>query len=303
MKPRVLVLLSAFNGQSYLEEQMESVLTQEGDFTLRLRVRDDGSTDRTEEIVRKMSERFPGRVEYEKGRNLGYNASFFALIDGVRDCDFVALCDQDDKWLPGKIQAGMAAIRNLEGPALYCAPSVMTDAALKPIGLTRTQKRPFRPANTLIQNICPGHNQLMNTALLKLVQQERDLSGIYVYDLWIENIAALKGNIVFDKTPRTLYRQHSANELGSRGSGLGKLLKAGERALSGEGEKNKMQMAAFARRYRRELETIGLYEAVQEMLTADSFGKRLRFIRHCPFYRQSRLETAAFKAAFLLGKY
>ena len=179
----------------------------------------------------------------------------------------------------------------------------MTDADLDPTGLTRLQKRPLEPANTLIQNICPGHNQVMNRALLEIVQQPRDLSQIYVYDLWIANLAALYGVIRFDPTPRTLYRQHGGNELGSRGSALGKLMKAGQRSLAGEGKKNQKQMAYFAEQNREALERAGLYGAVRELLAADTFGKRLRFVTHCPFYRQSGTETLAFKAAVLLGKY
>ena len=303
MKPRVLVLLAAFNGEKYLAEQIDSVLAQEGDFDLTLRIRDDGSRDGTAALLASYAARFPEKVEVLSGENLGYNACFFALIDSAEGYDFVALCDQDDKWMPGKIQAAVKALEGIKGPALYACPSLMTDDSLQPRGTTRLKKRPITPANALIQNICPGHNQLMNRALLELVQKPREVSRIYVYDLWIANLAALYGTIVFDPEPRTWYRQHGDNELGTSGSAMGKLLKAGRRSLAGEGRKNQKQMAYFTEQNREALEALGLYEKVQELLQADSFGKRLRFISSCPFYRQSRLETAAFKLAVLLGKY
>ena len=62
-------------------------------------------------------------------------------------------------------------------------------------------------------------------------------------------------------------------------------------------------MAYFAEQNREALERAGLYGAVQELLAADTFGKRFRFVTHCPFYRQSGTETLAFKLAVLLGKY
>lgn len=303
MKPRVLVLLAAYNGEKYLAEQMDSVLAQEGDFDLTLRIRDDGSRDGTAALLASYAARFPEKVEVLSGENLGYNACFFALIDSAEGYDFVALCDQDDKWMSGKIQAAVKALEGIKGPALYACPSLMTDDSLQPRGTTRLKKRPITPANALIQNICPGHNQLMNRSLLELVQKPRDVSRIYVYDLWIANLAALYGTIVFDPEPRTWYRQHGGNELGTSGSALGKLLKAGQRSLAGEGHKNQKQMAYFAEQNREALEALGLNKKVQELLQADSFGKRLRFISSCPFYRQSRLETAAFKLAVLLGKY
>lgn len=303
MNPRVLVLLSAYNGAAYLRTQAESILDQRGDFSLTLRIRDDGSSDNTEEMVRAMMEEYPGRIEYIKGENMGCNASFFALMDGAEGYDYYALSDHDDKWLPGKIQAAVTALMEEKGPALYACRSTVTDGELNPVGTTREKKRPILPANTLIQNICPGHNQVMNGAMLKLVQQPRQVERIYVYDLWIANLAALYGTILFDNTPRTLYRQHGSNELGYGRGPLGKLKMAGRRALQGEGEKNKRQMAYFAEENKQALEAWGLYEPVQRMLRAKSFRQRLRFTLRCPFYRQSRTETWAFKLAFLLGKY
>ena len=303
MKPRVLILLSSYNGEKYLPEQAESVLAQEGDFTLTLRIRDDGSKDATGETVRALQEKYPGRVEYIRGENLGCNASFFALLDGAEGYDFYGLCDQDDKWLPGKVEAAVTALQSLQGPALWACPSLTADVDLNPVGVTRKKLRAITPANTLIQNICPGHNQFFNNELLALIQKPRDASQIYVYDLWIAGLAALYGQILFDETPRTLYRQHGGNELGYGKGRLGRILKAGRRAMEGEGDKNKRQMAYFAKENAAALEPLGLTKAVEAFLKADSFGKRLRVILHCPFYRQSRLESFLFRAAYLLGKY
>ena len=303
MKPRVLILLSAYNGEKYLTEQAESILTQEGDFDLTLRIRDDGSKDATPDAVRALSEKYPGRVEYLRGENLGCNGSFFALIDGASGYDVYGLSDQDDKCLPGKVEAAVKALKDVKGPALYACPSLTADADLNPVGVTRKKLRDITPANTLIQNICPGHNQFFNNELLALIQKPRDVSRIYVYDLWIAGLAALYGQILFDDTPRTLYRQHTANELGYGKGRLGRIFKAGRRALAGEGEKNKMQMAYFTEVNREALERTDLASAVDAFLMAKGFGSRLRVLLHCPFYRQSRLESFLFRLAYLLGKY
>ena len=197
-KTRVLVLLSAYNGEKYLREQAESVLSQEGGFELVLRIRNDGSTDGTEALIRSLMEEYPGRVEYLAGENLGYNASFFTLIDSAEGYDVYMICDQDDKWLPGKVEAAARALQSASGPVLYSARSRTADETLQPLGMTRGQKRPLVPANTLVQNICPGHNQAFNQALMDLIRRPRDVSRIYVYDLWIANLAALYGRIIFD---------------------------------------------------------------------------------------------------------
>lgn len=303
MKPRVCVLLSSYNGAPYLREQVESVMAQQGDFDLILHIRDDGSTDDSPRLLEKLRKEYPGRLFYEKGENMGLNASFFRLLDQAPESDYYALCDHDDKWLPGKIQAAVEALSGQKEPALYACTSRVTDRNLNPVGQTRPRKRPLVPANTLIQNICPGHNQVMNQALRELVRRPRQVDRIYVYDLWIANTAALYGKIIFDNTPRTLYRQHTGNELGYGRGGLGRLIKAGRRAMAGEGGKNKKQMAFFLEENRNALERLGLAKPMEALLSADSFGKRLRFALHCPFYRQSRWETLAFKLAVIFGRY
>ena len=302
---RILVLMSTYNGHAYLREQVLSILRQQCSAEVKLRIRDDGSTDDTCEQIMKLSATFPGRIELFRGENIGYNASFFALMEDAEGYDYYALSDQDDVWQPDKLQRALSFLEKEDAsvPLLYACTSVVTDKKLKPIGETRKKKRDLTLYNTQIQNICPGHNQVMNRALLEIVQRPRDVSLIYVYDLWIANLAALYGVIRFDPTPRTLYRQHGNNELGSSGSTLGKLVKAGKRSLAGEGKKNQKQMAYFAEENRSALEQAGLYGAVQELLAADTFAKRARFAAHCPFYRQSRAETLAFRAAVLLGKY
>ena len=83
MRPRVLVLLAAYNGEPYIREQIESVLAQEGDFDLSVRVRDDGSRDGTVRVVEELTAEHPGRIELIRGENAGYNANFFTLLDGA----------------------------------------------------------------------------------------------------------------------------------------------------------------------------------------------------------------------------
>ena len=305
MRPRILVLLSAYNGEALLEEQLRSILAQKCGAEITVRVRDDGSADGTAALVQKLQEIHPGRIELIRGENLGYNGSFFTLLSGAYGYDYYALCDQDDVWMEDKLQSALDFLEKEDPgtPLLYACPSVMTDADLHPIGETRRKEREITIRNTQVQNICPGHNQVLNQTLLELVRGPWETSEMYVYDLWIANTAALYGKILFDDSPHTFYRQHGTNELGSSGSRIGKLLKAGKRAFAGEGEKNRRQMAYFARCHELALKKAGVYEDILRFLSARRFGQRTKLVLRFPFYRQSRVETAALKLAVWLGKY
>ena len=98
MKTRVQILLSTYNGEKFLEEQLESILNQKGDFLLKILVRDDGSRDGTLEILEKYSKKI--EMQIIRGENIGVNNSLRELFMNCDiDCDYFAISDQDDVWL------------------------------------------------------------------------------------------------------------------------------------------------------------------------------------------------------------
>ena len=200
-KKTVLVMLSSYNGEKYIEQQIRSILAQR-DVDVYLRIRDDGSVDDTKSIIKQLFAEFPGRIELIEGENIGLNASFFALIGTAEGFDYYAISDQDDYWLPEKLSVAIRSLEkeNLDMPLLFASTSYLADDDLKPYGQTRRQVRPFTIYNTVIQNICPGHTQVMNNALLKFLQRDWETERIYVYDSWIMNIAMLYGKIIFSNS-------------------------------------------------------------------------------------------------------
>ncbi len=306
MGKRVLVLLSSYNGAKYIEEQLRSILEQETEHEVHVRVRDDGSRDGTRGIVRAVSEKYPGRVELlPEGAHLGGNGSFFALLEGAAGYDYYAFSDQDDVWLPDKVQTACDALEvgAEQEPLLYASVSWLVRDDLKPYGTTRGKRRPLSVYNTAIQNICPGHTQAFNNALLERLGNGIDASRVYVYDSWVSTTAALYGRILFDDRAHTLYRQHGGNQMGSRTGAVGKLLASARRARKGDGLRFREQLAYFVERNRAELARQGLLGELEAFLNSRSAGERLRYITRSRLYRQSALETAAFRAAVLAGRF
>jgi glycosyltransferase involved in cell wall biosynthesis len=218
---RVVVLMSTYQGERWVAEQIRSILDQlppEG----RLVVRDDGSRDGTPACVEAIGD---PRITLERGANLGFVRSFQALLAGAPpDAEMTMLSDQDDIWLPGKVQRAWEVVApSADTPTLYCSRLQLVDEQLKPLGLSPEWGRPPCFENALTENIVTGCTVALNPAALRLVSQCGDASRIYFHDWWFYLVVAAFGRVVFDPEPTILYRQHSYNAIGM-GAGLERYL-------------------------------------------------------------------------------
>ena len=107
--------MSTYNGKDYLREQIDSILSQDceekADVKLKLLIRDDGSKDGTQEILRKYAAKYPDQVNWYQGENIGVIKSFFDLIEKSDEkADYYAFSDQDDYWHKEKLRAGIEKI-------------------------------------------------------------------------------------------------------------------------------------------------------------------------------------------------
>ena len=127
---KVVILLSTYNGAKYLRELLDSLLNQSHK-NISILVRDDGSTDATLELLAEYGNKY-NNITYYKGENLKPARSFMDLLKQSEDADYYALSDQDDVWLPDKIEI---AIKQLEANKadLYHSAFQMTDSNLNPI--------------------------------------------------------------------------------------------------------------------------------------------------------------------------
>ena len=101
-KPSVCVLMSTYNGEQFIREQLESICSQNG-VNVTLLIRDDGSKDNTLSILKSFEEKIPMRVITD-GENLGPGNSFMELVYQAGDFDFYAFSDQDDIWKNNKLE-------------------------------------------------------------------------------------------------------------------------------------------------------------------------------------------------------
>jgi rhamnosyltransferase len=227
--PAVVVLLSCYQGAPYIGEQIESIRRQTyHDWALL--VRDDGSSDDTSEIVRRMA-RDDARISLlTDGRgNLGPLGSFGVLLEHAleRQAAYVALSDQDDVWRADKLERELELIRAHEAsagsghPTLIHSDLAVVDRDLRPIHpsylryqrLQHVADEPLR--RLLLQNFVTGCTVVLNHALLRVATP---IPPVVMHDWWLAQCAGALGTILFLPEPTVLYRQHGANTLGSRGA-------------------------------------------------------------------------------------
>jgi glycosyltransferase involved in cell wall biosynthesis len=109
--PQVSVCIATYNQEEYILDCVMSVLAQRTDIPLEVLVGDDGSTDRTPEILRAITALYPVEVKvFRHNQNLGASANYQYLIERA-STPFIAHLDGDDFWLPGKLRKQIAFLR------------------------------------------------------------------------------------------------------------------------------------------------------------------------------------------------
>lgn len=305
----IAVLLSAYNGEKYIAKQIESIEKQTVNRDITLIIRNDGSTDNTFNILDQLSKKYPNIIVIN-GKNIGLIRSFFTLLQiavNKYDFDYYSFSDQDDYWQRDKLEKAVLKLKNEkeEIPLLYGCTSIIVDDTLTPTGFkTQFQKRNITFFNSAIQNIIPGHNQVLNKKLATtLVNHPTDYSKIYSQDLWITNVAAIVGKILFDNHPHTLYRMHGNNELGYGTSKINRIVSHIKRLNEKETIKMAQQLNYFYKCYESMLNTEQKQEIDKFFKSQNNLAKRLKYIKEMRFYRQDSRETTLFKILYLLKQY
>lgn len=216
---KVNILMSTYNGQQFLAEQIRSIQDQSyTDWTLF--IRDDGSSDNTKEILKDF-ERQDSRIhliDNDKSDNLGVIKSFHKLVNHDR-ADYYFFSDQDDVWLPNKLELSLKEAQNYLADLplmVYMDLKVVNqDLEIMTESMVKSQSH---HANTelvqeLTENTVTGGVAMINHALAEMWQETDD---ILMHDWYLALLASAFGNLVFIDQPGELYRQHSDNVLGAR---------------------------------------------------------------------------------------
>jgi len=218
---RVVVLMSTFNGERYVAEQLRSILDQLPERG-RIFVRDDGSRDGTVAAIKALGD---SRISLVSGPNIGFGKSFLTLLAAApSDAEMVMFADQDDFWLPGKVDRAWQMLMPLGGePGLYGSAQMLVDAELRPIHQTQPWPAGRFRASALTENIITGCTAALNRPAVRLLQRAGVPDEIHLHDWWVYLVISFFGTVVFDARPTLLYRQHGGNQIGHGSGPLGRI--------------------------------------------------------------------------------
>lgn len=206
----ITVVIATYNGERYLKEQLNSIVTQ----TLKptqVIIQDDASIDNTVAIIQEYSSILPIELTIN-AHNLGYIGNFESALSKATG-EYIALCDQDDIWEPNKLKSLFDVIGN---NALVYSDSLLIDSDGNSLGKTLSQKlkntfiSTDSPLSFLYDNCISAHAMLLHRSLLP---QIFPFPKHLYFDAWIASNAASNGGVHYCDKPLVHYRQHSSNTL------------------------------------------------------------------------------------------
>ena len=212
---KVSILLSTYNGEKFLREQLDSIIEQKG-IEWNVLIRDDGSNDGTVLILDEYSKR-DKRFSYYVGENVGPAQSFMRLIENSPDANFYAFCDQDDVWDSDKLKVAVEILEKEDEckPALYYSNLRIVDEKLNFYRLSHpvpyVQKNKY---SALIENMATGCTMVFNKKALEYAKGALP-SYCSMHDVWIYIICQMFGTVRYDFNAHMDYRQHGSNVVGT----------------------------------------------------------------------------------------
>lgn len=299
----IQILLSTFNGEKYLREQLDSYLNLNNYNTVKVLIRDDGSTDHTIEILNEYNQKYG--FEVVMGENIGVIQSIIWLFNHCDlSCNYFAISDQDDVWLPEKLELAVNNLSNFADltPAMFASCSQIVDEELNPLGSSIVPRKGISFFNAIIQNVTPGHTQVINRAMIqKLIKN--GFQDIHIIDWWLYIVASGIGNIIFENRYTVLHRQHRHNVVGYETNFWKHILNNFKKVLSNKSKRISLQLHAFYSCYGYVLDKEKKEEVKRFFSCQNDLFHRIKYVASCRAFRQNSFETKIFKLLYVLGKF
>lgn len=214
------VLMSTFNGEKFVGEQINSIICQQWFDPLHIIIRDDGSTDATVSIISEMQAKCTNheiKITLIEAENIGVIESFHTLLRTInpKDDDLIFLSDQDDIWKPNRVNH-IISIFEANSINCYCGALCLVDKNLNEIGYLNHLDLLGRPAGfPVISNFITGCTLCITGSAMKKLNFSVPTSLIPMHDWWIAvQIHFYSLSYFYDEYPTVLYRQHDTNVVG-----------------------------------------------------------------------------------------
>lgn len=216
------VLVATYNGECFIEDQIVSIIQQDWDSQVWIIIRDDGSTDKTVTICERLRQEHQSQnvfIEIIKGKNVGLVENFLVLCRYIKpkDNDLIFFSDQDDVWEKSRVKEICFLLKGVDGPSILCGALNVVNSNLElQYIMSHCLGRSESLYMPLIGNFVTGCSLVINARAWAEMDFSVESKAIMHHDWWIGLQAFFYGfEIIYQKTPSVLYRQHGQNVTGA----------------------------------------------------------------------------------------
>ncbi|MGN1299280.1 MAG: glycosyltransferase family 2 protein [Candidatus Scatovivens sp.] len=296
---KVAIVMSTYNGEKYVAEQIESLLNQTYK-NIDIFIRDDGSTDKTLEILHKYKD--DGKIKLFLGENIGFIDSFYFILNEAKKYDYYAFCDQDDVWNEDKIENAVNAMQNSKPDiaTMYFSRYDFYDENMnfKERGPIFKKGPSFR--NSLVDCISLGISILINNKAKEIILAtgRENTCG---HDWWAYIVCSAVGKVIYDKKATVKYRR-TGNNVSPGGNNFIKLqIYRIKKLLFNDYFKNiSLQFIQIKEYFYKDLTEDK--KEILDMFTQKSFKNYIKKIFYPKMFRQNIIDEILLRIIFLLGK-
>ncbi|UXZ99321.1 glycosyltransferase family 2 protein [Pseudomonas phytophila] len=298
--------MCTYNGQTFLEKQLESIESQTcSDW--HVAISDDGSEDETLTIAQRYRLKWgEEKLSVWQGPGKGFARNFISSVcHKDLSADHYAWCDQDDMWNEKKLQAALSWLHSMpkDIPALYFGRTQLVDSMGVVLGYSPLFRRSPSFANALVQNIGGGNTMVLNHAARVLLEKAGQNLDVVSHDWWAYLlVTGAGGNVFYDPSPYVMYRQHAGNLVGANSSWRARVIRMKMMTQGRFRVWNSINIANLERvigslthENRELLERF-------KLLRSDTLPRRLAGLKRSGIYRQTRLGNLGLIVAAVMGK-
>ena len=219
------ILMATYNGDAYIREQLDSILSQSRQDWI-LTIRDDGSTDGTLDIINEYISFYPEKIRLLEDRSPSGSAmkNFIRLIKQAKG-DYAMFADKDNVWNKDKVEKTYRLMKKLEEkygrdkPLLVHTDLQVVDERLNPVhpSFNKLMKLPVKKGlnDVIIQNTIVGCTVMINDVLLSMAGRLSEDAPLLMHDHALAIMAGAYGRIAFLNGTTVCYRQHGNNQVGA----------------------------------------------------------------------------------------
>lgn len=221
----VNILMSTYNGEKFISEQINSIMNQVDVNTI-LTIRDDGSSDKTVSIINEMQKKYKRRIELICGENIGYKKSFLQLLTLAKKADYYGFSDQDDVWMPEKCVRAIEKLEQSENQiSLYASGVIVADEELNYIKKTDVSNMILSIPSVFTRHRLAGCTYIFSEELKHMAESFSNMNYIQnempSHDFTVFSCALAFGKVEVDDESFIYHRRYDKS-LTAGGNGIKK---------------------------------------------------------------------------------